>query len=92
MCPFIEVRGEDAETLLDINCCPCCTTYRPHTTAITYCRMIEEHVSFPAQDTLTELLVEFTVKARGGQLRVVHTAKNIHLPESFNVVLRLFKY
>lgn len=40
--------------------------------------MMEEHVSFSGQDTLTGLLVEFTVKACVGQLRVVHTVKNIH--------------
>lgn len=53
----------------------------PYSRAITYCTMMEEHVSFPAQDTLTGLLVEFTVKACVGQLRVVYTAKNIHLTE-----------
>lgn len=56
----------------------------PYNRAITYCTMMEEHVSFPGQDTLTGLLVEFTVKACVGQLRVVHTAKNIHLIHSFS--------
>lgn len=59
--------------------------------AITYCKMMEGHVSFPAQDTLTGLLVEFTVKACVGQLRIVNTVKNIHSTESFNLAISLSK-
>lgn len=45
--------------------------------AITCCLMMEEHVSFPGWDTLSELLVEFTVKPCEGQWRIEHTAKNV---------------
>lgn len=45
--------------------------------AITCCLMMEEHVSFPGWDTLSELPVEFTVKPCEGQWRIEHTAKNV---------------
>lgn len=35
--------------------------------AITRCLMMEEHVSSPGRDTLSELLLEFTVKPREAQ-------------------------
>lgn len=93
---FLSVTAQDTETLLDIKHCPALhidphpprlppPPPRPPNGAITYCSMMEEHVSFPAWDTLTGLLVEFTVKACVGQLRIVHTAKNIQLIASFGV-------
>lgn len=54
----------------------------PYSGAITYCLMMKEHVSFPGQDTLTQLLVKFTVKAHVGQLRVERTTKNIPVIQS----------
>lgn len=77
VCLFPEVTGEDIDTIVGHN--PLSMLHHiqtPYSRGITYCTMMEEHVSFPGRDTLTGLLVEFTVKAG------VHTAKDIHLIES----------